>query len=247
MHIMKRVERSLLRKLLPPPVHARHREYSMLFSADDEASTPSRALLSLAVDAIQRAQTVSLETVSARIADPPAYPDVWPGELYKLLAGLMLSLRPTRVVEVGTGGGTSTLTMKRYLPPEGRIVTFDVVGWQAWSGGLLRADDFQDGRLVQWTDDVSQPDTFPKFRGVFESAQLIFIDAAKDGVMEQRLLNLLETAAFPAPVLLVFDDIRLWNMLAIWRAIRAPKLDVTSFGHWTGTGLVEWASPNLRQ
>jgi hypothetical protein len=30
-------------------------------------------------------------------------------------------------------------------------------------------------------------------------------------------------------------------MLAIWRRIRRPKLDFTSFGHFTGTGLVLWA------
>jgi hypothetical protein len=39
----------------------------------------------------------------------------------------------------------------------------------------------------------------------------------------------------------MFDDIRFWNMLRIWRNVAAPKLDITSFGHWSGTGLVDWA------
>jgi len=38
----------------------------------------------------------------------------------------------------------------------------------------------------------------------------------------------------------LFDDIRLWNMLDIWRSIDFPKLDLTSFGHWSGTGVVQW-------
>jgi hypothetical protein len=38
----------------------------------------------------------------------------------------------------------------------------------------------------------------------------------------------------------MFDDIRLWNMLRTWRTINRPKLDLTSFGHWSGTGLVDW-------
>ncbi len=38
----------------------------------------------------------------------------------------------------------------------------------------------------------------------------------------------------------MFDDIRVWNMLEIWRGIRRPKLDLTSFGHWSGTGLVDY-------
>lgn len=40
-------------------------------------------------------------------------------------------------------------------------------------------------------------------------------------------------------VLLVIDDIRLWNVLEIWESIASPKLDVSGFGHYTGTGLVE--------
>ena len=40
----------------------------------------------------------------------------------------------------------------------------------------------------------------------------------------------------------LFDDIKELNMLGTWRAITRPKLDITSFGHWTGTGLVHWVS-----
>ena len=39
---------------------------------------------------------------------------------------------------------------------------------------------------------------------------------------------------------IVFDDIRLWNMLRIWHGIRRPKLDMVSFGHWSGTGWFDW-------
>ena len=42
------------------------------------------------------------------------------------------------------------------------------------------------------------------------------------------------------PPIGVFDDIRQWTMLAIWRAVQRPKLDLTSFGHWSGTGLIDW-------
>jgi hypothetical protein len=29
-------------------------------------------------------------------------------------------------------------------------------------------------------------------------------------------------------------------MLGVWRGIARPKLDLTSFGHGSGTGLVRW-------
>jgi hypothetical protein len=37
----------------------------------------------------------------------------------------------------------------------------------------------------------------------------------------------------------MFDDTRLPSMLKFWRELDYPKLDFTSFGHWSGTGLVE--------
>ena len=41
------------------------------------------------------------------------------------------------------------------------------------------------------------------------------------------------------PIILV-DDIRLPNMLATWRSIPLAKMDITSIGHWSGTGIIDW-------
>lgn len=41
-------------------------------------------------------------------------------------------------------------------------------------------------------------------------------------------------------LVVVFDDIRKLAMLKPWWGMKRPKLDLTSFGHWSGTGLVEW-------
>ena len=40
--------------------------------------------------------------------------------------------------------------------------------------------------------------------------------------------------------IVMFDDIRMWNMIKIWRDIKRSKMDLTSFGHWSGTGMVHW-------
>lgn len=240
MNIIKRAERALLRKLLPQPIAARHAEYSMIFSADDAISTPSDRLVDVALQAISEARVLKLDAVRARMPAPPFYPNVWPGETYRLLAGLVRVLKPARIVEVGTGGGTSALTMLQSTGPETHIVTFDILGWREWPGCLLRDEDFATGRLVQSTDDVSQPDGFAKHRAAFAEADFLFFDAAKDGQMEDRFLRLLKSVTFRTPPIVLFDDIRVWNMLKIWRELPFPKLDLTSFGHWTGSGLVEW-------
>ena len=240
MHIVERIRRALIGRLLPIPVTARHVEYSVIASLDDDPAHPSQRLLDVALKAVHHARTVSLADVAARVAGPIPVPEVWPGEGYKLLAGLIAVLAPKLIVEIGTGGGTGTLTMLRMLAPAARLVTFDPVRWDDYPEHLLRGEDFQDGRLTQHADDLANPECFARHRGLLERTEVFFLDGPKDGLMEQRFLDHLRTVAFAAPPVLIFDDIRVRNMLRIWRRIASSKLDLTSFGHWTGTGLVEW-------
>lgn len=232
----------IVRRLMPAPVNVRHAEYSMLFSADDDRSSPSDELISLAMDAIQSARRISLDHVSVRMKSPPYYPAIWPGEHYRLLSGLVSVLRPKSVVEIGTAEGLSALSMKTTLPAESRITTFDLIDWRSYSGCCLRDSDFEDGRLVQHIDDLTKPSVISGYRLILEEADMIFVDAAKDGVMEEQLLENFDSISFKRNLLVVFDDIRLWKMLRVWRNISSPKLDVTSFGHWSGTGFVAWVS-----
>ena len=39
--------------------------------------------------------------------------------------------------------------------------------------------------------------------------------------------------------LLIMDDIKFINMIDLWRNIKSPKIDLSSFGHWSGTGVVD--------
>ncbi|MCQ9208095.1 MAG: methyltransferase [Omnitrophica bacterium] len=236
---MKKIKKGLIRKLMPSPVQVRHAEYSMLFSADDDISQPSKYLISLALKAIGYAQELSLDEISP-IEKHRSSTNIWPGQHYKLLAGLVLALKPKIVIEIGTCRGLSALSMKKFLPQGSKIATFDIVNWKSLPATYLREDDFKDGRLVQYIDDLSEPSVFSKYRQLLEKANMIFIDAEKDGIMEQKFLDNFKSLSFKTKPVIIFDDIRLWNMLKIWRNISLPKLDLTSFGSWTGTGIVEW-------
>lgn len=234
------LRRGLRRAVLPPPTSVRHAEYSMLFSADDDVG-PNDRLLGIALDAVQAARGVDLSAIGARIASGPRYTDVWPGEHYKLLAGLVEALKPRVVIEIGTATGMSALTLLERLPPESKVVTFDVVPWPQIPGAVLRPEDMVPGRLEQYVADLADPTVATVHRELLQSADLIFMDAAKDGQMERQFLSLFDSLAFENAPIAVFDDIRVWNMLDIWRGIRRPKLDLTSFGHWSGTGLVDYS------
>ena len=98
------------------PVSVRHHEPSMLFSQDDEKFQPTERLLELSITAITSARTVKLKAVNDRMKKSPFYPEVWPGEHYKLLGGILNVLKPKSVIEIGTFTGLSALTMKLFLP-----------------------------------------------------------------------------------------------------------------------------------
>jgi hypothetical protein len=39
--------------------------------------------------------------------------------------------------------------------------------------------------------------------------------------------------------ILIIDDIKFINMIDLWINIESPKIDISSFGHWSGTGIVD--------
>ena len=242
MSLTNRIKSRVTRVAMPPPVDARHIEYSMLLSAEDERHRPTERLLDVALAAVQAARKVDVSSLASRVPSGTRYAEVWPGEHYKLLAGLVASLGAKNVVEIGTATGLSALTLLLELSAGGRVTTFDVVPWRQYiDGTVLNERDFADGRLVQVLDDLQDPSIVNRHRDLLEGADFIFIDAAKDGIMEQRFIDNFKRLQFRNHPIVMFDDIRVWNMLRVWRALDRPKLDLTSFGHWSGTGLVDWA------
>jgi predicted O-methyltransferase YrrM len=229
-----------LRSMFSPPVQARHIVRSAVASLDDDPAKPSERLLDIALSAVAHARSVSMISVVKRMAQPPYYPDVWPGEHYKLLAGLILAGRAQTVIEIGTSTGLSALAMLTVMPQNSRLVTFDLIPWKNFEDTCLRDEDFADGRLSQIIDDVCDPKVMRKHAELFTKAGIIFADGPKDGRFKYAFLDRLKELHLVSTPLVVFDDIRLLNMLSLWRGIQKPKLDLTSFGHWTGTGLVEW-------
>ncbi len=229
-------KKASIKELLPPPVRAEHAEYSMILSACDKQALLTPELLQLSLKAIELASKVEIES---RNEQSRQYGNVWPGEHYKLLAGLMLALKPSLTIEIGTSTGLSALSMKQHLPPEGKLVTFDLMAWHEYPNTLFREEDFESRQLVQHVANLSIEAEMEKYEPLLKEAELIFIDATHDGFLEERLLNNLNRIDFQNKVYVLFDDIKVWTMLKMWREISFPKIDLTSFGHWSGTGLVQ--------
>jgi len=218
----------------------RHALPSYILSMDDEPNQPNRYLLDLSLLAASKASKLTLQSIKQRFDENTAqFIDVWPGEHYRLLASLVEILAPKLIIDIGTAKGTCTLTMKDYLPEDGRIITYDIVPWKEYPGSVLQETDF-DSQLQQRLVDLGNPAQSTSEHNTLEQADIIFVDATKDAVIQQQFCELFDSLKFRKPPLVIFDDIRIMPMLKIWRNIQHPKLDITSFGHWSGTGLVEW-------
>jgi len=219
-------------------LRARDLEMSAVISVDDAPGEPNDALLDLIAPLAARARATTLPLLRERQA--PSFVHVWPGEHYRLLAALVQETQPRTILEIGTCQGLSALAMLPLLRPDASLTTFDLLAWDRFPGTLLRQDDFGDSRFRQIVDDLSDIAAAERHAPLLQRADLLFVDAAKDGHLEQTLLDNFARVGLKTGALVVMDDIRFWNMLAIWRRIKRPKLDVMTLGHYSGTGLVWW-------
>lgn len=216
----------------------RHAELSGVLSPHDHPGAPNERLIDLLQALISRTRQTSLASLADR--NPPGLMELWPGEHYRLLAALMQELKPRTVIEIGTFRGLSSLAMLAYLPPGAQLTTFDLISWEQISGTFLRGTDFVSGNFTQALCDLKDPENCRMHASLIRNADLVFIDGPKDGIFEEKLLDNFAAFGLRPHTVLVFDDIHIWNMLGIWMRIRHPKLDITTIGHYTGTGMVEW-------
>jgi predicted O-methyltransferase YrrM len=217
-----------------PPVLARHVEWSAIASTDDEQPQPSDELLGIALAGAERARHLRLDAIAQRCQTPleAHWVNHWPGDHYRLLAALVETVGIAQAIEIGTFTGLGALTLAH---AGARVLTYDVVAWNQFANTILRPDDF-DGGIEQRIGDLGDAGFFESQVAALRSANLIFIDGPKNGVFEPAFVPMLVPLLRPGQ-LLVFDDIRKLTMLQLWRDLPLPKLDVTSFGHWSGTGL----------
>ncbi len=212
---------------------ARHVIQGFFSSLDDDPATQIFNDFDLVADAIKFA------------ANNPIVPDfefanVLPGEHYRILAGLLAVLKPEFLIDIGTYRGCSARVMLDFSARNSSVYTYDLYGYDYFDWSVLNENDFSSGRLKQYLVDLINPVDFEEHKQYLNKADFIMLDGPKDDHFEKTLLHMMRTIEFTdKPRWLFIDDIRFTNMQDLWRSIKSPKLDLSSFGHFSGTGLVD--------
>jgi len=190
---------------------------------------------------IQEANSIDLSEFDNRLPEgdeAKGSVNIWPGQHYRLLAAVVKKLQPKNIIEVGTYTGLSYLSLTKYMPADGKITTFDVVPVHEFKCNAVQTDEINSNNRSQIVGDLSDPDFFSKHISLFEACDLFFIDGPKDGKFEYAFWKLLSNVNLKESSLIILDDIRIPNMIKFWNEIENSRIDVTSFGHFTGTGIL---------
>ncbi len=236
--LVRKLYKALSRLVLVQPDRAGHALPSVISSAGS-GNAPSGHLVDLGLKAAALAARTPITGFRPELADSVLF-NRYPGEHYRLLNALVTLLEPASIVVIGTFTGMGSFALAQAA--RGSLHTFDVVPWRNFESHLSDSD-FSGGRVIQHLADLADPDQFKAHQPLLDASTLIFLDGPKDGSFEVRLLGRLTRLSPCADRILVIDDIRFVNMIDNWNAIASPKLDLTSFGHWSGTGLVDLSEP----
>jgi hypothetical protein len=167
------------------------------------------------------------------------YANIYPGEHYRLLSGLIHVLDPSVCVDIGTYRGCSSRVMLDNSKSKCRVFTFDIEDYDSFDWTVLKDQDFANDRLTFLKKDLAEENIFAEQLSLLDKAEFIMLDGPKNDVFEGLFLDRLSKAKLSHKRRWLFiDDIRFTNMHQLWRRIQSPKLDLSSFGHFSGTGLV---------
>ena len=136
----------------------------------------------------------------------------------------------------------SALALKEGLE-DVSVTTFDIIRWDQVPSHFnypthFDEKDFNES-LIQIVGDLSEDEFFERNLDILNNADLIFMDGPKDNLFEYKMALNFKKLKPKNKKYLILDDILFLNMIDFWRKIKSPKLDATSFGHFSGTGIVD--------
>ena len=216
------------------PNMIRHFEPSIIYYLQKEPVL-NEFIFNLFNNASNFAFSEKIKNIDNKLKDSQFY-NTFPGSHYRILNGIVKFLNPKLVIEVGTYTGMGTFALSQNL--NGKIVSFDIIDYKNFETHLN--DEFlKKNKFKQYLSDLSEKTEYDKHYQLLNNADVIIIEAPKDGKFEYKLLENMTNLKNKENKILILDDIKFMNMINLWNSIKSPKMDIVSVGNWTGTGLVD--------
>jgi len=147
-------------------------------------------------------------------------------EHYKLLSYISTCLdSDIPLIDIGTYFGFSAAALSYN---SSKVISYDVCDWIPDNEYSIKNNDSIETKIMNCVNDMD----------VINKASFIILDIdPHNGEEERVIIKALIDNGFKGFLLL--DDIKLnKDMQDFWDEITLPKIDVTSVGHWSGTGIV---------
>jgi hypothetical protein len=147
-------------------------------------------------------------------------------EHYRLLSNFSWQFPPNTVLaDIGTSCGFSALALAHN--PNVKVITYNI----------------EDGIGKQTCSMYDKTNIEPRIKNCLEDIDelvkcpFILLDTAHEGDFERQLITALKCSGYKGVVMC--DDIHLNRaMIDFWNWVPLKKLDVSEYGHWSGTGII---------
>jgi predicted O-methyltransferase YrrM len=158
-------------------------------------------------------------------------------EPYRLLFFLAQQFNNSTIIDLGTSNGASALALS--ANKTNQIYSFDITD-RCETSFLQSKNNFEKTPSFPNVDFIVTQD-FTKYIDLFLKSPFIYLDIAHDGTWENILIDLLIKNNYKG--IMVLDDIHAFpEMKILWNKLTFNKVDITRYGHWSGTGLVDFSN-----
>ena len=145
---------------------------------------------------------------------------------FKLYAYLSNMFDKTLILDIGTYWGKSALALAHN--PLNVVTTFDIKDYIEDSDHIIYTMDNMYFKIGDFLD----------YEDMIMDSSILMIDITHNGEDEMRILKKLYYMKYMG--LLLFDDIVAFEKMRVfWNTVQYKKHDITSVGHWSGTGIID--------
>jgi len=151
-------------------------------------------------------------------------------EHYKLLAYLSTQIQSPKIIEIGTfvGNGTNALSYNESK----QVESYDIFNSFPADPNILTVEAKPNVKCFV-------KDSVGELHNIVKDTDLVFIDIDHTGYTEHIMIDELEKIGYKG--LVILDDIKInEGMVNFWNSITQEKFDISAYGHWSGTGIVNF-------